>query len=137
MLPAAPVRSTHIPTAEQCRRAISLLCDTDFTRRPDTNTWSHHDGHPFTQEEQAAVDLITQPGETEDVGHRARYLEYRRAQTKAQRDLNRFLDPFVERLINKHLGTIVQDMTDAEQAELERLLHAVDGPALTPVRSAF
>ncbi|MGW4647198.1 hypothetical protein [Kitasatospora sp. NPDC004289] len=37
-----------------CRHDVFvLLNDADFIIRPDTNTWSHHDGRPFTEAEQA------------------------------------------------------------------------------------
>ncbi|MFJ6621207.1 hypothetical protein ACIQOW_27005 [Kitasatospora sp. NPDC091335] len=39
-----------------CRRDVFLLLnDADFIYRPDTNTWSHSDGRPFTEEEQATA----------------------------------------------------------------------------------
>ncbi|MEV7145917.1 hypothetical protein AB0O05_05400 [Streptomyces sp. NPDC093084] len=122
---------------EQNRRIIDLMCDTDFTYRPDTNTWSHRDGRPFTQDEQYTVEQVTQRQPMEAGWHLAHYLEYRRGMNKAQRELNRFLDPFVERLIEKHLSAIVEDMTATEQDELERLLHAVDGSPLMAARYAY
>lgn len=41
-------------TEPDCRLDVFLLLnDADFINRPDTNTWSHHDGSPFTKAEQA------------------------------------------------------------------------------------
>ncbi|MFD5563825.1 hypothetical protein [Kitasatospora griseola] len=34
---------------------MDLLFDADFKYRPDTNTWSHIDGRPFTKKEQATA----------------------------------------------------------------------------------
>ncbi|MFG2841691.1 hypothetical protein ACGF12_00740 [Kitasatospora sp. NPDC048296] len=43
-----------------CRLDIFLLLnDADFIVRSDTNTWSHHDGRPFTEAEQALADGAT------------------------------------------------------------------------------
>ena len=44
-----------------CRNDVfQLLADADFIYRPDTNTWSHHDGRPFTEAEQATVHDATE-----------------------------------------------------------------------------
>ncbi|MEV7357315.1 hypothetical protein [Kitasatospora sp. NPDC091276] len=44
-----------------CRRDVFLLLnDADFIYRPDTNTWSHNDGRPFTTEEQATAHDATE-----------------------------------------------------------------------------
>ncbi|CAM5397026.1 hypothetical protein AB0F92_15915 [Kitasatospora aureofaciens] len=41
-------------TEPTCRLDVfKLLNNADFIYRPDTNTWSHHDGRPFTDAEQA------------------------------------------------------------------------------------
>lgn len=43
-------------TEPTCRLDVfKLLNDADFVYRPDTNTWSHHDGRPFTKAEQATA----------------------------------------------------------------------------------
>ncbi|MFE7192846.1 hypothetical protein [Kitasatospora sp. NPDC057541] len=47
-------------TDHTCRTdVIKLLNDADFITRPDTSTWSHHDGRPFTDAEQALADDAT------------------------------------------------------------------------------
>ncbi|MGW4806253.1 hypothetical protein [Kitasatospora sp. NPDC004272] len=38
---------------------LRLLNDADFTVRPDTDTWSHHDGRPFTETEQTLAHQAT------------------------------------------------------------------------------
>ncbi|WP_258177258.1 hypothetical protein [Streptomyces solincola] len=38
---------------------VALLCDADFKRRRDTNTWTHRDGRPFSKEEQALAFTAT------------------------------------------------------------------------------
>ncbi|WP_035954661.1 hypothetical protein [Kitasatospora sp. NRRL B-11411] len=38
---------------------LRLLNDADFTIRPDTGTWSHRDGRPFTESEQALAHQAT------------------------------------------------------------------------------
>ncbi|MFC9141625.1 hypothetical protein ACFTWM_13290 [Streptomyces bacillaris] len=46
-----------MPETDSYLRAdvFTLLVDTDFRLRPDTGTFSHYDGRPFTDEEQATV----------------------------------------------------------------------------------
>ncbi|MFJ2937273.1 hypothetical protein ACIO8G_31465 [Streptomyces sp. NPDC087219] len=46
-----------MPETDSYLRAdvFTLLIDTDFRLHPDTGTFSHFDGHPFTDEEQATV----------------------------------------------------------------------------------
>ncbi|MBO1413806.1 hypothetical protein [Streptomyces sp. FH025] len=38
------------------RNIMKLLFDADFVNRDDTNTWSHQDGRPFSEPEQAIAD---------------------------------------------------------------------------------
>ncbi|MCJ0873298.1 hypothetical protein [Streptomyces sp. AP-93] len=44
-----------MPETELRIEIIALLLDADFKLRPDTNTWSHSDGRPFTRAEQATA----------------------------------------------------------------------------------
>lgn len=109
---------------------VTLLCDTDFKRRPDTNTYSHRDGRPFSKEEQALAFTATRV-ELEEVREQiARYREYQRAKAEAPEALQRFLAPFMEQLTQKNLGNAVQLMSEDEQTELDRLL----GLMFDPVR---
>ncbi|EST29903.1 hypothetical protein [Streptomyces roseochromogenus] len=101
---------------------VALLCDADFKYRPDTNTWSHRDGRPFSKEEQALTFTATRV-EFEEVSEQlARYREYRRTWEEASEAFQRFLAPFMEQLTEKNLGNAVQLMSENDRIEFDRLL---------------
>ncbi|KOG17504.1 hypothetical protein ADK35_24045 [Streptomyces viridochromogenes] len=101
---------------------VALLCDADFKRRPDTNTYSHRDGRPFSKEEQALAFTATRV-ELEEVSEQlARYREYRRTWKEAPEAFRRFLAPFMEQLTEKNLGNAVQLMSGNDRTEFDRLL---------------
>ncbi|WP_338671717.1 hypothetical protein V1460_01880 [Streptomyces sp. SCSIO 30461] len=109
---------------------VALLCDADFKRRRDTNTWTHRDGRPFSKEEQALAFTATRV-ELEEVSEQlARYQEYLRTVDEAPEALQRFLAPFMEQLTEKNLGNAVQLMNEDDRTEFDRLL----GRVIDPVR---
>ncbi|MET7489730.1 hypothetical protein [Streptomyces sp. NPDC005538] len=114
-----------------------MLFDTDFKQRSDTNTWSHRDGSPFTQEEQDAVFAATRD-ELEEVSDQiTRYRAYRQSKEEAPEALHRFLAPFLDQLVQDHLHKIIESMTEDELTELDRLLGAVDDPILPFTPNTF
>ncbi|MBV2356420.1 hypothetical protein KUM39_18890 [Streptomyces sp. J2-1] len=107
---------------------VALLCDSDFKKRPDTHTWSHRDGRPFTDEEQATALRATRSDFEELNAQMTRYKAYAQAKNEAPDTLNQFLAPFMERLTKKTLGNAVELMTETEQAEFNRLLTFASEP---------
>lgn len=101
---------------------VALLCDSNFRYRPDTKTWSHVDGRPFTKEEQATALDATRYEFEEFAAQHTRYMEYMRTLEEAPETLDRFLAPFMEQLTTKNLGNAVELMTEDERIELDRLL---------------
>ncbi|MFD0315063.1 hypothetical protein [Streptomyces flavalbus] len=107
---------------------VALLCDADFKRRRDTNTWTHRDGRPFSKEEQALAFTATR-AEFEEMNEQfTRYQEYLRTGCEAPEALQRFLAPFMEQLTKKTLGNAVQLMNKDDRTELDRLLRLITGP---------
>ncbi|MFJ9585781.1 hypothetical protein [Streptomyces acidicola] len=101
---------------------VALLCDADFKRRPDTNTYSHRDGRPFSKEEQALAFTATRV-ELEEVSEQlARYREYRRTWKEAPEAFQSFLAPFMAQLTEKNFGNAVQLMSENDRTEFDRLL---------------
>ncbi|MFB7934730.1 hypothetical protein ACFC4C_37070, partial [Streptomyces sp. NPDC056039] len=123
-----PVRSTRIPTTAPRPQIVALLCDADFHKRPDTGTWSHRDGRPFTEQEQDTAFTATRV-EMEEVHEQlARYRAYVQTKVDSPAALESFLAPFFEQLRKKTLGNAVELMNKDELAELNKLLTAVSEP---------
>ncbi|MEU2429024.1 hypothetical protein ABZ611_05795 [Streptomyces sp. NPDC007861] len=117
-----------MPKTEARPGIVALLCDADFKYRPDTNTWTHRDGRPFSKEEQALAFRATRV-ELEEVNEQfARYREYLRATEEAPEAIQSFLAPFMEQLTQKTLGNAVQLMSKDERTEFDRLLRLVIEP---------
>ncbi|WP_328311595.1 hypothetical protein OG432_15925 [Streptomyces sp. NBC_00442] len=107
---------------------VTLLCDTDFKDRPDTNTWTHRDGQPFTKEEQETALSATRAEFEEFHAQHKRYMEYLHDKDAAPDALHLFLAPFMEQLTTKTLGNAVELMTKDDRTELDRLLTSIDEP---------
>ncbi|MFV0128626.1 hypothetical protein ACLGI4_13055 [Streptomyces sp. HMX112] len=117
-----------MPTTTARPEIVALLCDADFKYRPDTNTWTHRDGRPFSKEEQALVFRATRV-ELEEVSEQlARYREYLRTVDEAPETLQRFLAPFMEQLTAKNLGNAVRLMNEHDRTEFDRLLRLIAEP---------
>ncbi|MEV6946942.1 hypothetical protein AB0N07_34275 [Streptomyces sp. NPDC051172] len=118
-----------MPSTEIRPHIVALLCHSDFKLRSDTNTWTHRSGRPFTEEEQATA-LSATKAEFEEFGaQHQRYMEYLYAKEGGPDTLQRFLAPFMERLIEKTLGNAVDLMNEGDQAELDRILGLILDPA--------
>ncbi|MHB9759901.1 hypothetical protein ACYBSK_36505 [Streptomyces sp. BYX5S] len=120
--------ASSIPTTESRPQIVALLCDADFQKRPDTGTWSHRDGRPFTQQEQDTAFTATRTDMEEAREQFARYHDYLQTKADAPAALDNFLAPFWEQLHKKTLGNAVKLMNKAEVAELNRRLAAVNEP---------
>lgn len=100
----------------------TLLCDTDFRLRPDTNRWSHRDGRPFTKAEQALAFSAT----GEEFGLAAdqinREVAYHREYEEAVETLPKLLLPYLAQLPE---GATVSDvlplMSDQDRTAYDRL----------------
>lgn len=107
---------------------IALLAEADFKYRPDTNTWSHRDGRPFSKDEQAHA-LTATRAEFEDYhAQHTRYMDYLQEKADAPDALQSFLDPFMQQLTEETLGNLTALMSNAERTELDRLLDLASGP---------
>lgn len=109
---------------------ITLICDTNFKYRTDTNTWSHRDGRPFTKAEQETAHSCTRDEFEIAVAQIKREIAYRRERAELPDALIALLSPYFAQLPT---GSTVSDtvplMTDVDRAEYERLrgLVAPDG----------
>ncbi|MFI2210120.1 hypothetical protein [Streptomyces sp. NPDC020141] len=117
-----------MPETEIRPHIVALLCDADFTYRPDTKTWSHRDGRPFTKEEQATALQATRAELEELKAQHSRYMEYKRTKDEALDALQRFLAPFMEQLATKNLGNAVNLMNKDERAEFDRRFRFMTEP---------
>ena len=118
-----------MPKTQARPEIVVLLCDADFKRRRETNTWHHLDGRPFSKEEQSLVRRATRAEFEEIESQLKRHRDYRRTMDEAPDALEQFLAPFMERLAEKKLGNSVELMND-DRAELDHLL----GLIVEPVR---
>ncbi|MER8089536.1 hypothetical protein ABTZ57_31660 [Streptomyces sp. NPDC094048] len=110
-----------MPEPEFRTDIVALLCDADFKQRPDTHTWTHRDGRPFSKEEQARVFRATR-AELEEVREQiARYRKYVQEKTEAAETMQHFLAPFMQQLTQKDLGNATQLMRKDERTEFDRL----------------
>ncbi|WP_411574224.1 hypothetical protein [Streptomyces fradiae] len=101
---------------------VALLLDADFKVRPDTNTWSHRDGRPFTQDEQATA-LDATYAELEAVSAEStRQVAAAREQDEAVEALTDLLLSYFSRHPGVHVvGDLLPHMTPEDHAEYERL----------------
>ncbi|KPL31509.1 hypothetical protein JI76_20380 [Streptomyces anulatus] len=117
-----------MPKTEVQPSVVALLCDSDFKYRPDTNTWTHRDGRPFSKEEQALALTATRADLEEVQQQLARYRKYRKTVDEAPESLERFLAPFMSQLTERKLGNAVKLMGEDDRLELDRLLGLVTEP---------
>jgi hypothetical protein len=105
---------------------VTLLCDADFRRRPDTNRWSHRDGQPFTKAEQALAFSATREEFMIAAGQINREVDYHREYEEAVEALPKLLLPYLAQVPD---GSTVSDvlplMSDEDRAEYLRLREAL------------
>lgn len=101
---------------------IALLMDANFKRRPDTGTWSHLDGRPFTKEEQAAALDATRYEFEAAVEEFKRYAAAVRAQDDAVAELtDLLLHYFTKHPEAKVVDELIPHMTDEDLRTFKRL----------------
>ncbi|MFG2629703.1 hypothetical protein [Streptomyces sp. NPDC048473] len=109
---------------------ITLICDSNFKYRTETNTWSHREGRPFTKEEQKTALSCTRYEFEIAAAQIKREIAYRRERAELPDTLYALLSPYFAQLPT---GSTVSDveplMTDEDRTEYERLrdLVAPDG----------
>ncbi|MFI6421807.1 hypothetical protein ACIBG6_30900 [Streptomyces sp. NPDC050842] len=124
-----------MPETELRIEVIALLLEADFKLRPDTNTWSHSDGRPFTQADQATAFQATRT-ELEAVAamsacNAAAALE----QDKAVEALTELvLSYFARHPEARMVMDVLPHMTEEDRAEYEGLcaIAAPDGGIYLP-----
>ncbi|MFE6025617.1 hypothetical protein [Streptomyces niveus] len=126
-----------MPETEFRPHIIALLCDADFTYRPDTNTWTHRDGRPFSKTDQAHVFMATRAELEEVRAQTARYRQYVQKRAEAPETMQRFLAPFMQQLTQKTLGNATQLMSKDERTEFDRLLALMVEPERPFAPNAF
>jgi hypothetical protein len=114
---------------------VTLLCDTDFNRKPDTNRWSHLDGHPFTKAEQDLAFSCTREEFEMVAAQVQRDGSYRREYQGAVKALLKLLLPYLAVL--PHASTVsdvIPLMSDEERSVYQMLsdIVAPDGNLYAP-----
>lgn len=132
--PASPMRSSL--TLSNIRLdVVTLLCDADFRRRPDTGRWSHLDGRPFTKAEQTLAFSATREEFEIAAAQIKREGDYQREYEDAVEALPKLLMPYLAQLGHDGpVADVLPLMTAEDRAEFERLrdILAPDGWLYTP-----
>ncbi|MFG2410174.1 hypothetical protein [Streptomyces goshikiensis] len=124
-----------MPETELRIEVIALLLDADFKLRPDTNTWSHSDGRPFTQAEQATAFQATRAELEAVAALSARNAAAALEQDNAVEALTELLFSYFARHPEARMVMdVLPHMTEEDRAEYERLcaIAAPDGGIYLP-----
>lgn len=124
-----------MPETELRIEVIALLMDSDFKIRPDTNTWSHRDGRPFTRAEQATALQATHAELEATAALRARNTAAALEQGTAVEALTELLLSYFARHPEARMVMdVLPLMTEEDRAEYERLcaIAAPDGGIYLP-----
>ncbi|MBT2451057.1 hypothetical protein J7F03_29075 [Streptomyces sp. ISL-43] len=124
-----------MPETELRIEIIALLLDADFKLRPDTNTWSHSDGRPFTRAEQATAFQATRAELEAMAALSARNAAAVREQDNAVEALTELvLSYFARHPEARMVMDVLPHMTEEDRAEYERLcaIAAPDGGIYLP-----
>ncbi|WP_327255893.1 hypothetical protein [Streptomyces sp. NBC_01244] len=124
-----------MPETELRIEVIALLLDADFKLRPDTNTWSHSDGRPFTQAEQTTAFQATRAELEAVAALTARNAAAALEQDKAVQALTKLvLSYFARHPEARMVMDVLPHMTEEDRAEYERLcvIAAPDGGIYLP-----
>ncbi|WP_333766487.1 hypothetical protein [Streptomyces sp. IBSBF 2435] len=101
---------------------VTLLCDADFRRLPDTNRWSHLDGRPFTKAEQTLAFSATREEFEIAADQINREFDYRREYEEAVEALPQLLLPYFAQLPDSStVSDVLPLMSDQDRAEYNRL----------------
>ncbi|GHI86539.1 hypothetical protein [Streptomyces xanthophaeus] len=124
-----------MPETELRIEIIALLLDADFKLRPDTNTWSHSDGRPFTRAEQATTFQATRAELEATAALSARNAAAVLEQGNAVEALTELvLSYFAQHPEARMVMDVLPHMTEEDRAEYERLcaIAAPDGGIYLP-----
>ncbi|MEU8838062.1 hypothetical protein AB0D97_02875 [Streptomyces roseus] len=124
-----------MPETELRIEIIALLLDSDFKLRPDTNTWSHSDGRPFTRAEQATAFQATRSELETMAALSARNAAAVREQDNAVEALTELLLSYFARHPEARMVMdVLPHMAEEDRAEYERLcaIAAPDGVVYLP-----
>ncbi|MFF3087379.1 hypothetical protein ACFVRB_20355 [Streptomyces nojiriensis] len=124
-----------MPETELRIEVIALLLDADFKLRPDTNTWSHSDGRPFTQAEQVTAFQATRAELEATAALSARNAAAALEQNTAAQALIELLHSYFARHPEAHMVMdVLPHMTEEDRTEYERLcaIAAPDGGIYLP-----
>ncbi|MFD3937102.1 hypothetical protein ACFWSF_03335 [Streptomyces sp. NPDC058611] len=124
-----------MPETELRVEIIALLLDADFKLRPDTNTWSHSDGRPFTRAEQATAFQATRAELEAMAALSARNAAAVLEQDNAVEALTELvLSYFARHPEARMVMDVLPHMTEEDRAEYERLcaITAPDGDIYLP-----
>ncbi|MEU9159637.1 hypothetical protein AB0D29_05030 [Streptomyces sp. NPDC048424] len=124
-----------MPETELRIEIIALLMDSDFKLRPDTNTWSHSDGRPFTRAEQATAFQATRSEVEAMAALSARNAAAVREQDNAVAALTELLLSYFARHPEARMVMdVLPHMAEEDRAEYERLcaIAAPDGVVYLP-----
>ncbi|MFI5761288.1 hypothetical protein ACIA8F_10100 [Streptomyces sp. NPDC051563] len=119
-----------MPETELRIEVIALLMDSDFKHRPDTSTWSHRDGRPFTRAEQATALQATHAELEATAALSARNAAAALEQGTAVEALTELLFSYFARHPEARMVMdVLPHMTEEDRAEYERLcaIAAPDG----------
>ncbi|MBT2467290.1 hypothetical protein J7E97_05240 [Streptomyces sp. ISL-66] len=124
-----------MPETELRIEVIALLMDSDFKLRPDTSTWSHRDGRPFTRAEQATALQATHAELETTAALSARNAAAALEQGTAVEALTELLFSYFARYPEARMVMdVLPHMTEEDRAEYERLcaIAAPDGGIYLP-----
>ncbi|MFE9792339.1 hypothetical protein ACFYRL_11410 [Streptomyces goshikiensis] len=124
-----------MPETELRIEIIALLLDSDFKLRPDTNTWSHSDGRPFTRAEQATAFQATRSELEAMAALSARNAAAVREQDNAVAALTELLLSYFARHPEARMVMdVLPHMAEEDRTEYERLcaIAAPDGVVYLP-----
>ncbi|MEU9103448.1 hypothetical protein AB0D54_03610 [Streptomyces xanthophaeus] len=124
-----------MPETELRIEVTALLMDSDFKLRPDTNTWSHRDGRPFTRAEQAAALQATHAELEATAALSARNAAAALEQGTAVEALTELLFSYFTRHPEARMVMdVLPHMTEEDRAEYDRLcaIAAPDGGIYLP-----
>lgn len=118
-----------MPETDSYLRAdvFALLIDTDFRLHPDTGTFSHFDGRPFTDEEQATV-LLANREELEATLEIRLLIDTEVQKKEGIAGLNIVLAPYSDQPDEDFtLGDVITHVSHEGPSDIERLAYVMNG----------
>ncbi|MGW6389702.1 hypothetical protein ACWFR1_04170 [Streptomyces sp. NPDC055103] len=118
-----------MPETDSYLRAdvFTLLIDTDFRLHPDTGTFCHFDGRPFTNEEQATV-LLANRDELEATLEVRLLIDTEVQKKVGIAGLNIVLAPYDDQHDEDFtLGDVISHVSHEGPSDIERLAYVMNG----------